>query len=119
MRQSLKRRKRGKMLIDEKEYKYLIDRDKKLTALENGGVDNWEWYEESLKEYQQEKEREEKRKKIRDNISDEWSDILMYLAEGVYEPSLGGAGFDFRDESIKKAEEVFIDAILKYESERE
>ena len=33
------------------DYEELSDRNEKLTALENGGVDNWEWYSESLKDY--------------------------------------------------------------------
>lgn len=37
----------------------LKDRDKKLSALEQGGVDNWEWYEESLQDYYFEEEEEE------------------------------------------------------------
>lgn len=37
--------------ISKKEYEELLDRDKKLSALEAGGVDNWEWYSESLSQY--------------------------------------------------------------------
>ena len=37
----------------------LEDRDKKLSALEQGGVNNWEWYEESLQDYYFEEEEEE------------------------------------------------------------
>lgn len=37
--------------ISKKEYEELLDRDRKLTALEHGGVDNWEWYGESLSQY--------------------------------------------------------------------
>lgn len=39
--------------------KSLEDDSDKLAALENGGVDNWEWYSESLQEYWKEKEDEE------------------------------------------------------------
>lgn len=35
--------------IDKSEYAMLKSRDRRLTALENGGVDNWEWYGEALK----------------------------------------------------------------------
>lgn len=35
--------------ISNREYQDLINRDRILTALENGGVDNWEWYGESVK----------------------------------------------------------------------
>ena len=34
--------------ISQDEYDRLVSRDNKLDALERGGVDNWEWYEESL-----------------------------------------------------------------------
>lgn len=38
-------------IISKEEYEELLNRDRKLTALENGGVDNWEWYEESLAQF--------------------------------------------------------------------
>lgn len=37
--------------ISKKEYEDLLDRDRKLSALEAGGVDNWEWYGDSLAQY--------------------------------------------------------------------
>ena len=43
--------KNTKNTISKKEYDELIHRDEILTALENGGVDNWEWYGESLSNY--------------------------------------------------------------------
>lgn len=36
--------------ISKKEYDSLLDDRKWRIALESGGVDNWEWYSESLKE---------------------------------------------------------------------
>lgn len=36
--------------ISESRLKYLESRDEILSALEVGGVDNWEWYSESLQE---------------------------------------------------------------------
>ena len=30
------------------EYRYLLRRNKKLTLLENAGVENWDWYDEAL-----------------------------------------------------------------------
>lgn len=38
----------GNKKISISEYDELVKRDERLTALERGGVDNWEWYEESL-----------------------------------------------------------------------
>ena len=43
----------GTQKITMHEYQELLNRDKKLSALERGGVDNWEWYEESLKEFKE------------------------------------------------------------------
>jgi hypothetical protein len=40
-----------KYLIGEKELKNLIYLANKMTALENSGVDNWEWYYESIQDY--------------------------------------------------------------------
>lgn len=37
--------------ISKEEYEDLLDRDRKLSALEAGGVDNWKWYGESLAQY--------------------------------------------------------------------
>jgi hypothetical protein len=37
--------------ISKEQYQQLLDRDRKLAALERGGVDNWEWYGEALKDY--------------------------------------------------------------------
>ena len=37
--------------ISKREYEELMDRNRKLSALEAGGVDNWEWYSESLNQY--------------------------------------------------------------------
>lgn len=36
--------------IDQKRYDELLLAERKLDALEAGGVDNWEWYYESLKQ---------------------------------------------------------------------
>jgi len=47
------------MNISEKRVKELLKKERKLQALEAGGVDNWEWYGESLKEMVKEDEVEE------------------------------------------------------------
>lgn len=36
--------------ITEERYEELLDAEKKLDALEAGGVDNWQWYGDSLKD---------------------------------------------------------------------
>jgi len=45
--------------ISKKEYEELLKKSRKLRALENGGVDNWEWYDESLTKYYDDEERRE------------------------------------------------------------
>ncbi len=42
--------------ITEEEYKQLKKDQKMLRALEAGGVDNWEWYEDSLEQFWAEEE---------------------------------------------------------------
>lgn len=42
--------------ITKKEYESLQKDSRKLAALEAGGVDNWEWYGESLQEFWAEEE---------------------------------------------------------------
>lgn len=42
--------------ISKTEYEELLDRNRKLNALELGGVDNWEWYGESLSRYYDEED---------------------------------------------------------------
>lgn len=41
------------------QYKELDKRDRKLRALEAGGVDNWEWYSDSLEDHYEDDEEEE------------------------------------------------------------
>ena len=38
-------------VITRKEYNDLIRRSDMLQGLEDGGVDNWDWYSESLRDY--------------------------------------------------------------------
>jgi hypothetical protein len=46
---------KGVYIIDEiitkEEYDNLVHRSETLEALEQGGVDNWEWYGDSIKQY--------------------------------------------------------------------
>lgn len=37
--------------ITKEQYEELLERSEILSALEAGGVDNWEWYGQSLKDY--------------------------------------------------------------------
>ena len=73
----------------------------KLRALENGGVDNWEWYDESLKEFNENEEIEEKV----DNLLEEIQEKLLI---GVFEPSERGAGFAATNEACEETRKVLI-----------
>lgn len=42
----------GKVEITEQEYRSLQADATKLAALEDAGVDNWEWYDEAMKAYE-------------------------------------------------------------------
>lgn len=39
------------IFIQRKEYEYLKKRNRVLGALEAGGVDNWDWYSDSINKY--------------------------------------------------------------------
>jgi hypothetical protein len=60
--------------ISEKRLKDLERAASKLQALEAGGVDNWEWYSESLKEWRKEGE-------LEDLIATYVDDILQVCSE--------------------------------------
>ena len=102
--------------IKKSEYDYLIDRDLELTALENGGVDNWEWYEESLKEYKKYKEDKELRTEIENRFNDPFSDMIDILLKGI---SADETGCDFEGENMEKAKNILIDEVIKCIKERE
>ena len=87
------------MEISSKRLKELEDMEAKLDALEAGGVDNWEWYDSSMEDYNKEKEQEEKIEELFENIE-------QILCEGSYEPSERGAGIAFNEDAIDEAKEM-------------
>lgn len=44
--------------IEKKRYEELLDIEHRMICLENGGVDNWDWYGECMRQYREEKEKE-------------------------------------------------------------
>lgn len=46
----------NEVTISRKEYERLKDRDRLLSCLEAGGVDNWDWYEEAIMEFEKGKD---------------------------------------------------------------
>lgn len=88
-------------------YKQLLDSENRLIALESNGVDNWEFYEEALKEYN-------KKKWLKEAMDDCFEQMLSHISESIEEPAGRGCGYGFtRDsESLEKAADVLSDFIL-------
>lgn len=91
------------MEISKKRLKELERAEDKLNALEAGGVDNWENYDDSLEEYWAKNEVEEKREALID-------DLEVVFGECAYEPSERGAGIAFTDNARENAMEVLEQA---------
>lgn len=90
--------------ISQQELEKLLDAQKKLLALENAGVDNWEGYGIALEEYYATKEKEQAAYDVLDSIMEE-------LSNGVYEPSEHGAGIAFHEESIERARALILELV--------
>ncbi len=88
--------------MDEKRMEELLRAEKKLNALQDGGVDNWEWYEESLKEYHAEEELAEMKCSL-------VADLETAFGECAFEPSESGAGIAFNDDANKRVMQVLED----------
>ncbi len=98
-----------KTSIDKKRLRELEKAEAILTALQNGGVENWEFYDEAITPYLKDVELEERIKLFLE-------DIEITLLIGCYEPSERGAGFCACDPSREEAERitcVFVDDIKK------
>jgi|SRR6478735_35505 len=87
--------------ISKKRLKELEKAEAKLNALENGGVDNWEWYDQAMTAYNDSVELEEKVEQLLE-------DIECTLLVGVYEPSERGAGFAASDDAREQTLEILM-----------
>ena len=87
------------MEITAKRLEELEKIERKMCALEAGGVDNWEWYDESLKEFRKEED-------IQETLSDLFTEMCTALSMGAYEPSERGAGFAFNSDAEEEAERM-------------
>ncbi len=93
--------------ISDQRLKELERIERKMGALEAGGVDSWTYYGEALKEYRKEETQCEL-------IDDFLVELEVAFLEGAYEPSERGAGFAAKDDARANAEEIlnrFIQAI--------
>ena len=94
-------------MITKERLKQLEKAEAKLNALENGGVDNWNFYGEAMREYNEREEREEKLDAL-------MVDIEEAMLEGVFEPSERGAGFSATEDAIENTKDI----ILKFVNEQ-
>lgn len=90
--------------ISVSEYQKLQRESSKLAALEAGGVDNWEWYGESLKDWHKENDIDELIEGFTENVND-----LLTEAE-VDEPAGFGCGYSitFDEDFLAKLLRKFI-----------
>lgn len=99
--------------VQEKRLKELERAYAKLQALENGGVDNWEWYGESLKEWNKENALEEL-------FEDTYEELLEILVEArVDEPAGRGCGYSITpdEDSVRKLLKRFTISYSELEDE--
>jgi hypothetical protein len=89
------------MEISELELKKLRRDQDKLQALESGGVDNWDSYDDSLKGWYEENELEESRGNL-------ISELEHVFGECAYEPSEHGAGIAFNDDIAGQVMRVLV-----------
>lgn len=102
-----------KVEISESEYQKMQRQIEKLEALEKGGVDNWEWYGESLKEWFKENELDE----LLDDAIENINDILIDAK--VEEPAGRGCGYSitFDEISMKEYLRSFAEKYLSIDKE--
>ena len=84
------------MSISKQRIKELERKEAKLLALENGGVDNWGFYDEALEEYNNTIELDERTEQL-------LNEIETVLFSGAYEPSKRGAGWTTTTECSEQA----------------
>lgn len=76
----------SKVEIDYNRYSELLKRERELEALEAGGVDNWEWYSESLAPLRKERAVED----LVDSVTEEVQCLIISEADISCEDSRNG-----------------------------
>jgi hypothetical protein len=95
----------------ETEYlKSLEKQAKKLACLEAGGVDNWEFYDDSLEVFYREEEMEEALSSLVQNIIE---DMYENVLQCVEEPSGRGGGYGLRKEGEENLRSILLQASQK------
>lgn len=89
----------GTINISKARLKELERKERILRALEAGGVDNWEWYEESLSKVTEEE-------RFTEELDGLLQEIAFVLLRRAYEPSERGAGFTSHEEDYEEALDI-------------
>ena len=95
--------------ITKERLKELEKAEAKLLALENGGVDNWVYYDECLTEYNKDQE-------LESDLDELMEEVEVAIFEGAYEPSERGAGFAATEDSREDAKDIIL-AFMKKQKE--
>jgi hypothetical protein len=97
--------------LSQKEYDKMQRNLSKLYALEAGGVNNWEWFDESLKEWRKESELSE----MMDDLIYEFSECVNELAieANVDFPAGMEAGSNVMMPDSEDAARVFINMVIE------
>ena len=97
------------MSLSDKRIEELEQAERKLIALESGGVDNWDGYEFAMEEIQKEEE-------IDELIETVTTDILEELSATAYEPSERGCGLAFADDAEYTVRKIIRLALQTYDN---
>lgn len=74
----------------------------KLDALEAGGVDNWDFYDDALKDYRATIQKEE-------TVESIMSDLMDIISESIHEPAGRDCGFGIRPEAHDKCVKLLLE----------
>lgn len=90
--------------ISEERLKELEMCERELRALNNAGIDNWEFYDIALEEIRKEEELDKK-------FEDLSNEILEMLCDGIQEMSERGAGYGFADGAGVRLEKMLKEKV--------
>lgn len=97
----------GKITVSKDEWRKIQRQLDKLSALENNGVDNWEWYGDALAEWNKENELDELAEEFLENMNDLTVDAEVDYPAGRE----AGHSITLPQEDVR---ELFVSFIGKY-----
>ena len=93
--------------ISEERYNVLLNKEKLIATLSRHGVDNWDYYEDAINDYNEELILIDKR----DVCMEEIEEILLTSA---YEPAGSGCGYATTQKAMEDARKVLDEYIDEY-----